>query len=273
MIPIRDIYYMLSYAFQVLNEQGYKNIETEQFDNVAELCAAILSKGISVQLKRGLNREYIEETESLFISNTSDAIVNEALQNVEDDLFRMYIISTSKKNKFSDKDELLKAAKVNLQNSKLYKKRAIKNANKIFQEKKIDKKISIEQDVEKEITATTYETNNQIVNKEVRNRVLVAIIKIIKAQGFIVRKENVEECGDYARISSIKPNGEKANFVVYLDGRFAYKFHDYKGLSCEKDIEEFEKKFVDIYGIKLENKNVTWSNPDRLDKMTTRTLV
>ena len=56
---------MLSYAFQILNEQGYKNIETEQFDNVAELCAAILSKGVSLQLKRGLGREYIENTEPL----------------------------------------------------------------------------------------------------------------------------------------------------------------------------------------------------------------
>ena len=65
MIPIRNIYYMLSYAFQILNEQGYKNIETEQFDNVAELCAAILSKGVSLQLKRGLGREYIENTEPL----------------------------------------------------------------------------------------------------------------------------------------------------------------------------------------------------------------
>ncbi len=65
MIPIQNIYYMLSYAFQVLNEQGYKNIATEQFDNVAELCAAILAKGTSVQLKRGLGREYIEHTESV----------------------------------------------------------------------------------------------------------------------------------------------------------------------------------------------------------------
>ncbi|MBO4317817.1 MAG: 5-methylcytosine-specific restriction endonuclease system specificity protein McrC [Mailhella sp.] len=56
---------MLSYAFQVLNAQGYKNIETEQFDNVAELCAAILTTGVSLQLKRGFVREYIERTESL----------------------------------------------------------------------------------------------------------------------------------------------------------------------------------------------------------------
>ena len=65
MIPIQNIYYMLSYAFQVLNEQGYKNISTEKFDNAAELCAAILAKGVSVQLKRGLGREYTEKTEPL----------------------------------------------------------------------------------------------------------------------------------------------------------------------------------------------------------------
>lgn len=65
MIPIQNIYYMLSYAFNVLNEQGYKNIATEQFNNTAELYADILSKGISVQLKCGLGREYIEQTESL----------------------------------------------------------------------------------------------------------------------------------------------------------------------------------------------------------------
>ena len=65
MIPIRNIYYMLLYAFQILREQGFKDIETEQFDNVAELCAAILSKGVSLQIKRGLGREYIENTEPL----------------------------------------------------------------------------------------------------------------------------------------------------------------------------------------------------------------
>ena len=65
MIPIQNIYYMLLYAFQVLNEQGYKNIATEQFNNTAELMAAILAKGIAVQIKRGLGKEYIPQTEAL----------------------------------------------------------------------------------------------------------------------------------------------------------------------------------------------------------------
>ena len=65
MIPIQNVYYMLSYAFQVLNEQGYKNIATEQFHNTAELMAAILEKGIALQLKRGLGKEYISQMEAL----------------------------------------------------------------------------------------------------------------------------------------------------------------------------------------------------------------
>ena len=65
MIEIQNVYYMLSYAFQVLNEQGYKNIATEQFHNTAELMAAILEKGIALQLKRGLGKEYIPQMEAL----------------------------------------------------------------------------------------------------------------------------------------------------------------------------------------------------------------
>ena len=56
---------MLAYAFQVLNENGYKDIETEQFDNVGELCAAILAKGVALQLKRGLGKEYVPQIEPL----------------------------------------------------------------------------------------------------------------------------------------------------------------------------------------------------------------
>lgn len=65
MIPIQNVYHMLSYAFQMLREQGYKDMATEQFDNTAELCAAILSKGVAFLLKRGLGKEYIPQSEAL----------------------------------------------------------------------------------------------------------------------------------------------------------------------------------------------------------------
>lgn len=56
---------MLAYAFQVLQENGYKRIETESFSNVADLMAAILEKGVSMQIKRGLAKNYIPQTEVL----------------------------------------------------------------------------------------------------------------------------------------------------------------------------------------------------------------
>lgn len=59
MIKIKNIYYMLAYAFSVLNEEGYKKVGTEEFDNIADLLSAILVKGVSTQIKRGLDKEYI----------------------------------------------------------------------------------------------------------------------------------------------------------------------------------------------------------------------
>jgi len=65
LIRVQNVYYMLAYAFQVLHEQGYKNVATEEFDNVAELLSAILCRGVSVQIKRGLIRQYISREEAL----------------------------------------------------------------------------------------------------------------------------------------------------------------------------------------------------------------
>ncbi|MBW3091486.1 5-methylcytosine-specific restriction endonuclease system specificity protein McrC [Bifidobacterium sp. 82T10] len=62
-IPIRNVYYMLSYAFRALREQQYRKLDVEPFANMADLCAAILIRGMAVQLKRGLTRDYIPRTE------------------------------------------------------------------------------------------------------------------------------------------------------------------------------------------------------------------
>lgn len=65
MIPIQNIYYMLAYAFQALTPQGSCYVSAETFANTADLFAAILIRGISVQIKRGLTQEYISRTEPL----------------------------------------------------------------------------------------------------------------------------------------------------------------------------------------------------------------
>lgn len=65
MIRIQNIYYMLAYAFQVLREQGYRDVAAEEFSNTAELLAAILARGVRSQLKRGLGQEYVGRVDSL----------------------------------------------------------------------------------------------------------------------------------------------------------------------------------------------------------------
>jgi 5-methylcytosine-specific restriction enzyme subunit McrC len=66
-IVIKNIYYMLSYAYQNLQHNNYREIEKEYFENTQDLFAAILAIGITSQLKQGLNREYIEKQESLSV--------------------------------------------------------------------------------------------------------------------------------------------------------------------------------------------------------------
>ena len=63
-IRVRNVFHMLAYAFSALREQGYRAVATEDFDNAAELCAAILERGVSLQLKRGLGQEYVNRTEA-----------------------------------------------------------------------------------------------------------------------------------------------------------------------------------------------------------------
>ena len=66
-ILIKNIYYMLAYAFQALHQDNYADIDTEEFEHIHDLFASILSKGVSRQLKQGLHREYITLNEDLSV--------------------------------------------------------------------------------------------------------------------------------------------------------------------------------------------------------------
>lgn len=56
---------MLAYAYQALTEAGYESVSSENFDNIHDLLAAILSKGVTNQVKRGIQRDYLSKTETL----------------------------------------------------------------------------------------------------------------------------------------------------------------------------------------------------------------
>ncbi|MBP3802641.1 MAG: 5-methylcytosine-specific restriction endonuclease system specificity protein McrC [Oribacterium sp.] len=64
-ILIKNIYYMLTYAFQILRQSNYDEIKAEDFDNIHDMFAAILGKGVAQQLKHGLYREYVNKSDDL----------------------------------------------------------------------------------------------------------------------------------------------------------------------------------------------------------------
>ena len=63
MINIQNIYYMLAYAFKVLNKEDYSKFGTESFDNVLNLYSAILATGVNQLIKSGLARDYLVSEE------------------------------------------------------------------------------------------------------------------------------------------------------------------------------------------------------------------
>lgn len=64
-ILIKNIYYMLTYAFNILKQTNYDEMASEEFEKIEDLFAAILAKGISQQLKQGLCREYVAKCDNL----------------------------------------------------------------------------------------------------------------------------------------------------------------------------------------------------------------
>ena len=64
-ILIKNIFYMLSYAFQELRKNNYDEIKGEKFDDVYDLFSEILSRGVSSQLKQGLHRNYVAREDEL----------------------------------------------------------------------------------------------------------------------------------------------------------------------------------------------------------------
>lgn len=62
-IVVKNVYYMLAYAFRDLTSSHFEQVGAEDFDHIHDLFAAILARGVARQTKQGLYREYVEHTE------------------------------------------------------------------------------------------------------------------------------------------------------------------------------------------------------------------
>ncbi|SHI17444.1 5-methylcytosine restriction system specificity protein McrC [Sporanaerobacter acetigenes] len=84
-IPIKNIYYMLCYAWNVLEQSDNIFLGSEKFDNIYNLFARIYINGTSSLIKRGFNRYYIQENEATSTLkgkiNISDSIKEQTFYN------------------------------------------------------------------------------------------------------------------------------------------------------------------------------------------------
>ena len=64
-IPIQNIYFLLCYAWNRLEEQGFVQIQTEDCETLRDLFAKVLTQGIRILRKRGLHRQYVEKEDEL----------------------------------------------------------------------------------------------------------------------------------------------------------------------------------------------------------------
>jgi len=68
LIPIQNLYYLLCYSWNRLDEAELVDINIDEFDAPQDLLARILLSGTKKILKKGLDRnyqEYSEETSSI----------------------------------------------------------------------------------------------------------------------------------------------------------------------------------------------------------------
>ena len=64
-VVIRNIYYMMAYAFRAIDVKEFQKLASESFEHLDDLLAAILNIGISLQRKRGFERNYLEQNEDI----------------------------------------------------------------------------------------------------------------------------------------------------------------------------------------------------------------
>lgn len=112
-----------------------------------------------------------------------------------------------------------------------------------------------------------HEQDEASISESQRREVVRAVYLSLQNAGFTVDmpKHLTLHGKDEVLISARRPAGAQADFRIDLSGHLNYKFHQYKGKTCEKDVVPVMATLQDAYGISLSDKRVIWINPDDQD--------
>lgn len=211
---------------------------------------------------------------------TVDSRTQTLLDRITDEVLRQFIYlaylsdNTLVGDKLLQAGQALMAQTVNQTYEERYEQerakiRAELEASRVASET-VDKVLNEAQGTaEEKLTAMRQSATAEIIGEKVRQKSLKIIMDAIKQRGFVVDKKNIKIKRDTNEVIliALKASGEKAEFRIFLDGKFIYDFRGYGGQACQKDIEPFMHDLEEVYGIKVTKQTEIWSNPDKISTM------
>ena len=219
------------------------------------------------------NRRLLEKSNGIVTASSS---VQRLLDGITDAMLKQFTYLAYLQDPTLSGDDLLAAGR--RLSEETYESRYEREVEKIraeLQAAKVEKeeieKITAKKDDSKResLVAMREAASKEIVDEKVRRQALKVITQAIRARGFIVDKNNIKikkETNEVVMVA-LKASGEKAEFRIFLDGKFIYHFHGYEGQACQKDIEPFMQDLEEVYGIHVIKQTEIWSNPDKISTM------
>lgn len=210
-----------------------------------------------------------------------DETTRKLLNSIQDGMLRQFTYLAYINDDSLNGDDLLKAGKelMDISLNSTYESRLAEEEKRIrkeLEESRVDKKIIDEissknsSSAKEKLVQMQKEATTEIIDEKVRQQSLKVIMKAIADRGFIVDRKNIkiDRETNEVHMVAMKASGERADFKIYMDGKFIYDFHHgYQGQACQKDIEPFMKDLEDVYGIHVTKAQEMWSNPDKISTM------
>ncbi len=162
------------------------------------------------------------------------------------------------------RQDFIEQMKRDLEDEKESDSRAVQDAVRKLDELKDKLPTMAAGELQDQLIAEANKVDETIADETVRREVVRAIYQSLRKTGFIV--EAPQLTGETVLLRARKPAGQQAEFGIKTDGEMLFKFDHYEGQKCRKDIDEVTSLLEECYGIKLDNKKVLWSNPDRIAK-------
>lgn len=236
-------------------------------------------------LGESINETYRKMRERNNGAVSIDGATQAVLDSIDDAALKQFMYLAYLKDNTLVGDRLISAGKALMDKTvnSTYESRYAEEAAKIRAEleaaridrETVDKVMSKASGSARERLASVREAaTKEIVGEKVRQKSLKIIIDAIKQRGFIVDKKNIKikrETNEVIMVA-LKASGEKAEFRVFLDGKFIYDFRGYEGQACQKDIEPFMQDLEEVYGIHVTKQTEIWSNPDKISTMKYQTI-